>query len=136
MLIVYITDNDIELLTIAQATAKRWHKCEYRNDWTSFERVTEIAERLTAKYKKSYIAVQNGTMFDVIVAPQVGDAISYAFNGDSTPDGHIVSISKSMKVITSSTGYRYYRFKKTGSWRRHHMWWMSYGHTYERNPHL
>jgi hypothetical protein len=67
-----------------------------------------------------YIATDDGKwswpQFDVIKAPKVGDKVSQSFNGDSYPRGEIVSVSKSLKLVTTSTGHKFYRRGKSGAW--------------------
>jgi len=68
-------------------------------------------------------------------SPKVGDKVSRSLNGDYSPDGEIVRISKTM-VITTSTGSRYYRRGQSGSWRQGRTWWLVQGWISERNPHF
>ena len=88
----------------------------------------------------TYIATDAGDYcsprYDVICAPKVGDPISYAFNGDCYPDGHIEKISDSLRIVTSTTGNKYWRRKATGAWLKGGMWSMVAGHIDERNPHF
>lgn len=85
-----------------------------------------------------YIATDAGPKrsprYDVIAAPRVGDECSYSFNGDTTPDGKIERISRSMRKITTSTGRAYWRVGQSGCWRRAGTWSLIPGHHYERNP--
>lgn len=111
-----------------------------RCDWTSFEEVQRIAAYVTAVSREDYVGIDEGDCcsprYDVVRAPRVGDLVSYGFNGDSYPDGEIVSVSKTMQVITS-TGKRYRRRGKTGTWlRTGGTWSLIHGHISERNPHF
>lgn len=72
--------------------------------------------------------------YDVIRAPTIGDKVSYSFNGDSYPDGEIVKISDSLRVVKTNTGSVYYRRMLTGSWRKDGTWTLIRGHRNERNP--
>lgn len=72
--------------------------------------------------------------FDIIEAPKVGDAISYAYNGDYYPCGHIATISKTMKRIVSTEGHIFTRRRLTGAWLRDGMWTMVSGHVNKWNP--
>lgn len=75
--------------------------------------------------------------YDVIEAYKVGDEVGYGFNGDRYPDGTITSISESGKVITTSSGNRYYRRKQTGTWlRTGGTWMLSRGHHSKYNREL
>lgn len=65
----------------------------------------------------------------------VGDEVSYGFNGDWYPDGKIVRISKTGKVITTDSGRRYYRTPRD-SYKSHKTWTLTKGHISEQNPHF
>jgi hypothetical protein len=68
--------------------------------------------------------------------PKVGDPVSYGFNGDYYPDGHITAITKKFQ-ITTSTGNKYRRVKSTSGWKRTGgTWSLVKGHIYEQNPHF
>jgi hypothetical protein len=112
-----------------------------RNDFKHFEQAKAVAEQANAcgGYKGSQlVAVDSGPnvspRYDVIVLPKVGDPVSYAFNGDSYPDGTIVSVSASLKVVKTSTGRSYYRRRETGSWVNNGTWSLVAGHVYKQNP--
>jgi hypothetical protein len=98
----------------------------------------EIAKAATEFSGDLHIATDSGPgcwpRFDVIRAPKVGDLVSYAFNGDSYPDGKIAKISDSLKVVTTDTGSRYYRRRTSGAWIKDGTWSMTQGHTYKQNP--
>jgi hypothetical protein len=85
-----------------------------------------------------YIATDAGgycsPRYDVIKAPQHLAPVSYCFNGDYYPCGHIKSISKTMKKITTTTGKTFYRRKNTGCWLANGTWSMVEGHIEARNP--
>lgn len=67
--------------------------------------------------------------YDVIEAYKVGDKVGYEFNGDRYADGEIIRISESGRVITTSTGKRYYRHKQSSSWlQTGGTWVLSRGH--------
>lgn len=97
---------------------------ENRNDWKSFERVTEIAEQLNAAREvptaPTYIPVDNGSgvspRYDVIEAPRLGDVVSRGFNGDYYPEGTIVKISASLRRIETSTGAVFFRKRQSARW--------------------
>jgi hypothetical protein len=114
-----------------------------RNDLGSFAEATELAAEINSLPETSlagatYIPTDAGPncspRFDVILAPKIGDPISYSFNGDSYPDGEIVKISGSLRIVTSSSGRRYYRRRLTGSWINNNCWSMRAGHHSELNP--
>ena len=112
---------------------------ECRGDWDSFVQVQTIANDLNvAAGSLSYIAVDNGDnnwpRYDVNKLVQVGDPVSYSFNGDSYPDGIVTGMSPTFKVISTSTGNRYYRVRETGCWRRSGTWNLIRGHHRTQNP--
>jgi hypothetical protein len=110
-----------------------------RHDLNSLEEAQQLADKVTEYAQKLYIATDAGSCtsprFDVIEAPQVGDQVSYSFNGDSSPCGHITAISKTLKKISTSNGRTFYRYKQSGSWKMN-CWYMVSGHIEERNPHF
>lgn len=110
-----------------------------RNDIGTFEKAQRVAAAATKFMGKLYIATDAGDhvapRYDVKEAPVVGDKVSYSFNGDTYPDGEIVKISTSLRVVTTSNGNRYYRHRLSGSWMRR-AWSLIPGHHYEQNPHF
>lgn len=111
---------------------------ENRNDWKSFERVTEIAAQLTEATGVTYLPTDSGPnvspRYDVIAAPVVGAEVSKAFNGDYYPEGVIVSISKTFKRVETSTGAVFFRRKNSGAWIENGTWCMVEGHVSRMNP--
>lgn len=107
-------------------------------DIKSFSQAIQMAEEFTNEESVKYIPIDRGSnvspRFDVIEAPRIGDPVSYGFNGDYYPDGHIEKISSSMKVITTTSGRKYYRRKQTASWKYNQTWTLVAGHHDERNP--
>jgi hypothetical protein len=101
-------------------------------------KIAESAGRLTGReYMVTTNKRHSGDTYEVIEAPQIGDKVSYAFNGDYYPDGEIVSITKGTKrIIKTSSGRKYYRRKKTGSWICHGTWSLIPGHISRLNPHF
>lgn len=109
----------------------------------------DVAERLAASATKNLgrlfiptdATESTSPRYDVIEAPRVGDEVSKTFNGDYYPCGKIVSISKSLHIITTfEAGFkvlRFYRRKMTGSWiQSGGTWTLVPGVLDERNPHL
>ena len=88
----------------------------------------------------TYIPVDRGShtapRYDVSTLPKVGDPVSYSFNGDSYPCGHVKSISKSLRLVVTTTGEKFYRRGLTCSWLRNGTWSLIKGHVNERNPHF
>jgi hypothetical protein len=111
-----------------------------RREITSYEHACELADAKSEATGERHIGIDRGRQtspqFDVVEAPVVGAEISYAFNGDYYPCGTIVSISETMKKITSSTGRSFYRRRKTASWVASKTWTMVKGHIERRNPHF
>jgi hypothetical protein len=103
--------------------------------WSIAQKIAASATQLTGKL---HIAIDQGAWvsprYDVMLAPAVGDPISYGFNGDYYPDGHIQSISASLRVVTSTSGKKYYRRRESGQWVNKGTWTMIEGHHDERNP--
>ena len=93
---------------------------------------------LTLKTDEHHMMVDRGPSTDprytVIRTPKVGDPVSRAFNGDYYPDGEIARISPTFKVITTTTGTRFYRHGQSALWLANGMWSMVRGHRDERNP--
>jgi hypothetical protein len=96
------------------------------------------AKDLTLRTGIPHMLVDRGSgtypRYAVIRTPKVGDPVSRAFNGDYYPDGEIAKISPSLKVITTTTNTRFYRWQESGWWRANGMWTMVHGHHDERNP--
>lgn len=107
---------------------------ETRNDWKTFDAALEVAEVLGTEYLATDAGQWTSPRYDVIKLPQIGDKVSKAFNGDSYPCGEIASISKSLRLITTTEGSKFYRVRETGSWRNHGTWFLSPGHVSKLNP--
>jgi hypothetical protein len=108
-----------------------------RNDWKTLARAEEVAAQLTEATGTLYLATDAGPhcspRFDVIAAPVVGDKVSKEFNGDSYPEGEIKSISKTLKVVITTTGVRFTRRGNTGAWVEGGTWSMTRGHVSKYN---
>lgn len=125
-----------------------WRGWENRNDWHSLEAAQRIADQLNKAVgqvealfgEPRYIAIDHGAhvspRYDVVEAPQVNEPVSYSFNGDSYPDGKIVSITpRTLRVIKTDTGSVYYRRRNSGIWiKKGGTWSLIKGHHNERNP--
>lgn len=89
------------------------------NRW-DFNTLADAQAVVDAFSEDNLLAVDKGAWvsprFDVIEMPKVGDEVSMGFNGDYYPVGTITNISSSLKVITTSTGKKFYRRKLTGQW--------------------
>ena len=109
-----------------------------RWDWKSYEEVCRLALFLTTITGSTFVGTDSGPnvspRYDIVEVPKVGDPVSYAFNGDYYPDGHVVKVTKGLMVRTS-TGKEYRRRKNTGSWvQRGGTWKLVAGHHTEKNP--
>lgn len=97
-----------------------------------------VADAATAYTGELYIATDDGEWvsprYEVIKAPKVGDEVSKAFNGDYYPMGVIAKVSKSLKVIETSAGIKFYRRKLSGAWINGGMWSLVPGHIQRWNP--
>ncbi len=110
-----------------------------RNDWKTFEAAEKVAAQLNeVEGYQRFIPTDAGPhcspQYDICEIPKVGDKVSKSFNGDSYPEGEIVSISKSLKVIKTSTGLSFYRRRLTGALVNHDTWSLIPGHHFEQNP--
>lgn len=109
-----------------------------RWDWKTLEAAQEVADAASVFSGELYIAIDSGAntfpRFDVIRAPAVGDAVSYSFNGDTYPCGHIKSISPSLKRVVTTTNKVFHRRRNGGSWVMNKTWSLVKGHISELNP--
>jgi hypothetical protein len=126
-----------EKLTVDQHQDSAWQS---RWDWLDFATVARLSKYVTAMTGRMYLPVDNGPhhspRYDIIDAPQVGDEVSYGFNGDYTPDGTVVKVSPTFQ-ITTSTGRKYRRKGSTSGWyQAGGTWGLVRGHIDERNPHF
>lgn len=130
---LYFANEDGKIVVSSEYT----HGAESRWDWESFECAETIAAMASEDNETLYIATDAGPWvsprYDIILAPKVGDPVSYRFNGDSYPSGFITKISKSMKRIETDEGRVFYRRKQSGSWVYNQTWSMVHGHHNERN---
>jgi hypothetical protein len=128
-----------------------WANTQNRNDWRTFAEVEAIARDLTelseAGYwgpgsHRVYLPVDKGEgvspRYDVVAAPKAGDAVSYAFNGDSYPCGHVLKVSADHRIITTreedGQQRKFYRRKLSAAWINNGTWSLTMGHTYTQNP--
>ena len=108
-------------------------------DWTEAE-AKAVAAKASEVFGVPYDFVDSECTglrrYDIIQLPQVGDEVSYAFNGDCYPDGVIIAITQKGQVKTD-TGSTYRRKKQTAGWlKTSGTFWMVRGHIYEQNPHF
>ena len=107
---------------------------ETRNDWRTFEAAKEVAAVLGSGYIATDAGSHVSPRYDVCQLPKIGDKVSYAFNGDSYPCGIITAISKSLKVISTSEGKKFYRVRESGCRKNAGTWSLVNGHHYKQNP--
>jgi hypothetical protein len=125
------------VLTSEQHQDPTWQS---RWDWKDYATVETLAKYVTAMTGKTHLPTDAGgstsPRYDIIEAPQVGDLVSYGFNGDYYPCGEIEKITKGWR-ITTSTGKVFNRRKNTAGWRMvGGTWGMCAGHIDECNPHF
>ena len=132
----------VEVRNLGEVASADLPKWESRWEWKSWLDAAKVANELNLACGEvgRYVPTDAGPCvsprYDVIEAPRVGDEISYAYNGDYYPDGEIVKISGSKRIVYSSTGNKYWRRKNSGAWLKGGMWCLVPGHISERNPHL
>lgn len=135
-----VSGKIVEVATKFTATQDDDRAWKSRHDIANFQDAERIAAEITQLTGRMHLGTDAGDgvwpRFDVIEAPQVGDKVSYSFNGDTYPDGEIVKISNKWQV-TTSTGNKYRRRKNSAGWlRTGGTWSMVAGHHYEQNPHF
>ena len=132
-------ENDRVVEVTSEFTSQKEGEWINRNDLATLEYAREIAKQASELTGDLHLAIYRESVLphcDIIRSPKVGDPVSYAFNGDSYPDGHIVGVSKSLKVVTTSTGRKFYRRKESGAWVNAGTWTLVHGHVEKRNPHF
>ncbi|CAM0067185.1 hypothetical protein VPHK567_0046 [Vibrio phage K567] len=131
---LYINLTTCSVLTSEEAHNDRMqgHDVQSRWDWSTLAQVTDVCNMLD---QEKYMVVETNALpkYDIIEKPRVGDDVSYSFNGDSRPDGQIKSISKTMKMITTTTGNKYYRRGQSATWKRSGTWTLVGGHHNKTN---
>jgi hypothetical protein len=140
MIYVLIQAGKARLSSSQEGQALNWVNVQSRHDWKTFEQAKAVAALLTRDEGRLFIATDAGECvsprYDVIEAPKVGDDVSYSFNGDSYPCGKIKSISKSLRLIVTDEGKRFYRRQESGQWMMNGTWCLVSGHISEQNPHV
>lgn len=135
---LYIDTNTDKVISADEAKDRRYVETTTRHDWLSYDAACELAARVSFAMGELYIGIDNGEniypRYDIIKAPVVGDDVSYTFNGDYYPDGKIVSISESLRVVVTDSGKKYYRRKLTGRWVMNKTWTLVQGHHNDKNP--
>ena len=106
------------------------------------ERREVLAQQATELTGRTHVVIDNGphrgNRYDILEVPAVGDAVSYGFNGDYYPDGHITHVTAgTLRIIKTDTGSVYYRKKNSGAWvKKGGTWGMVKGHVRKLNPHF
>lgn len=134
-----------EVVELPASPDDRSRTIECRCDWRTYEAASEVAAALGDKYQATDAGPYTSPRYDVIELPQVGDKVSYAFNGDSYPCGVIKSISKGpgFRRIVAGPDFtgadrvftrRHQKGKPTGgAWVNEGTWSMVPGHVEKRN---
>lgn len=153
MLYIYATREDGQVVS-AEIVDSSHPAQECRWDWETYAKAQEIAAALNlAAGKVLYVATDAGAhcspRYDVQKLPQVGDDVSYAFNGDSYPCGKITKISagpdfrriETQEVlgngaVRKEVFYRRCRDGKAtgGAWVLRGTWSLVIGHISKTNP--
>ena len=146
LLFATLADAEAKLDEWAMLTGDEENLDEYRKDGTitldtlsGNYQTREEAEDIIEAFPGRIIAdagPHRSPRFSIVTPPAVGDKVSYAFNGDSYPDGEVVRVSKSLRVVTTSTGSKFYRRRESGAWVQNGTWSLVRGHVSERNPHF
>jgi hypothetical protein len=134
MLYVLVERKNNKITRAVVVEGRAGSAAETRNDWRTFEAAKEVAVALGPQYIATDAGSHVSPRYDVIALPKVGDEASYAFNGDSYPCGKIVRISKSLKLIVTTEGQKFYRVRETGCWKYNRTWSLTAGHVYKQNP--
>lgn len=101
--------------------------------------VALACEALTRQYNagRSFAVLDEGEYcsprYWVRALPKVGDPVSYAFNGDCYPCGHVTKVLTTK--IETNGGERFNR-QKNGWFRRDQTWTLVLGHAFHQNPEL
>lgn len=100
-----------------------------------------IADSASRFSGRQYLMADSGygvsPRYNVVEAPQVGDEVSMAFNGDYYPAGRIVKISPSYGQIRveGECGVRvFYRRQQSGAWMSQQTWSLVPGVISRLNP--
>lgn len=111
---------------------------ENRNHWATFEEALEVALLCGKEYVATDAGAYCSPRYDVVRAPQVGDEVSYAFNGDYYPCGTVKQISASGRRVVAGPDFAgqdrvFFRRRATGSWIHNGTWSLVPGHVEKRN---
>jgi hypothetical protein len=111
---------------------------------TSYADAERCAEGLSKLTGAPFIAEDRGghvsPRYAVIRAFQIGEPVSYGFNGDSYPCGRIVGMSGKggNRIITTrdhnGKERKFWRRDLSGSWKHDGMWSLMHGWHRDRNP--
>lgn len=117
---------------------------ENRNDWRTYEAAAEVAAALGPKYQATDAGPNVSPRYDVIDLPQIGQEVSYTFNGDYYPCGKIVSISAGpafRRIVAEDANGKYTFYRRCrdgkptgGAWIMDGTWSMIQGHHKRTNP--
>lgn len=90
------------------------------HDFKSFAEAHTLAEWATQYTGETYIACTDGSYFEIIKAPKVGDDVSRGFNGDYDHVGKIVRITANWMVVAEDAEgnqTKFNRRKNTACWK-------------------
>lgn len=106
----------------------------------SYDEALALAAALTARFDFPFIAEDRGESchprFAVIQGWQIGEPVSYAFNGDYYPCGFITKMTERKIEATDHNGHvrAFFRRRLTGSWRHSGTWGLVHGWHNDQNP--
>lgn len=115
-------DDLIALYAGLKLNGNRSRDIHYQvRDWPEAFELAAALDEVRGSSANRVVAIDAGPgvhpRFGVHLVPAQHDPVSYAFNGDSYPDGLVISVGHGPRaVITTDTGSRYYRYKLTARW--------------------
>jgi hypothetical protein len=136
------TSIDAEVrIRLAHGLTQNWCRVINRNDLPAFRDAQTLAVLLGNEFLATDAGAHVSPRYDVQRTPKLGEPVSYSFNGDTYPCGHITKISAFPHrriEATDETGKVcvFWRLKETGCWKYNRTWSLVGGHREERNPHI
>lgn len=124
----------------------------------TYTQALETAKRMTEEQRAPFWAEDRGPSvhprYAVIPAFQIGEPVSYGFNGDSYPCGRIIAITSpsdgsrdaqgkerpecGYRIITvqdhNGNKSKFWRRRLSGSWKKNETWSLQHGWHQDRNP--
>lgn len=144
----YAAESREAALAKAEAAGAKYSRwiCRGTGDIPNWPAACELAALLGVTpgegQETTWLEVDSGPnvspRYDVMIAPKVGDVVSYGFNGDYYPAGSITKVSDSKRRV-EATGEDgrvrvFWRLRNTAVWKFDSTWSMCGGRHDERNP--